>query len=101
MNDEKTFDKMLKSYERELLALKQCCNISPSINLNVAKYSGSNTKVLYIHYDLGDDDIITDAFASSNAIFCSVNNNVQKVLFYDNVNDVTFISTRKIVEVVL
>lgn len=101
MFDEKNLQKLILAYERELLALKQCYNISPNINLNVAKYSGSNTKVLYINYEAGKDDIVTDAYASSNAIFCPVSDNVQKVLFYNNVNDVTFVSTRKITEVVL
>ena len=101
MFDEKDLQKLILAYERELLALKQAHNISPSINLNVAKYSGSGVKILYIHYESGKDDIVTDAYASSNAIFCPVNGNVQKVLFYNNVSDVVFVSTRKILGVVV
>ena len=101
MNDVETFDKMLKSFENELLALKQNYNIAPSVELNVAKYSGGAINNLYIQYEAGDDAIITDVFASSNAIFSKVSGNSQKVMFFSPVSEATFISTRKISAIVL
>lgn len=101
MFDEKDLQKLILAYERELLALKTSYYISPAINLNVVKYSGSNTKSLTINYEAGKDDIVTDAYSSSNAVFCPISGNAQKVLFYDNVNEVIFISTRKIDSIVL
>lgn len=101
MNDEKNLQELILAYERALLDLKTSYNIAPSVNTNVVKYRGSNTSVLTILYDNGDEDIITNVFSSSSGVLGTITNNSQKIFFDSPVSSADIISTRKIREIVL
>lgn len=99
MEDEKSLQELIISYERELLALKTGYNVAPNVNVNVAKYSGDSTNKLVIEYEDGVEPIITNVYSEQSAILGPVVGRSQNVFFANSVGDVEVVSTRKILNV--